>query len=98
MSFTLTDDPQFYGLEMSLSNILMIDLFRSNSGMVFFSKTGRKFTSQQTRMEPYIYDVHMEEDEVVLKICHISADSFVFTQKIYCSFFQMKGVRGSQNV
>ena len=31
MSFTLTEDPQFYGLEMSLSNILIISLFRSNN-------------------------------------------------------------------
>ena len=39
MPFTLTDDPQFYGLEMSLSNILMIGLLRSNNRMVIFSKT-----------------------------------------------------------
>ena len=25
-------------------------------------------------------------------ICHTSADSFVFKQKIYCSFLQMEGV------
>ena len=31
MPFTLTDNPQFYGSEMSLSNILMIGLFRSNN-------------------------------------------------------------------
>ena len=39
MSFTLTDDPQFYGVDMSLSNIPMIGLFRSNNRMVIFSKT-----------------------------------------------------------
>ena len=37
--FTLTDDPQFYGLEVSLNNILMVGLFRSNNRMVIFSKT-----------------------------------------------------------
>ena len=39
MSFTLTDDPQFYGLEVSLSNILIIGLLRSNNRMVIFSNT-----------------------------------------------------------
>ena len=42
MLFTLTDDPQFYDLEMSLSNILMIGLFRSSSRMVMFSKREKK--------------------------------------------------------
>ena len=39
MLFTLTNDPQFYGLKVSLSNILMIGLFRSNNMMVIFSRT-----------------------------------------------------------
>ena len=43
MPFTLTEDSQFYGLEVSLSNILMIGLFRSNfrssNRMLIFSKT-----------------------------------------------------------
>ena len=39
MPFPLTDDPQFHGLEMFLSNILMICLFHSNKRMVFFLKT-----------------------------------------------------------
>ena len=38
MRSTLTDGPQFYGLEMSLSNILMISLFCANNRMVIFSK------------------------------------------------------------
>ena len=46
MSFTLTEDPQFYGLEMSLSNILIIGLFRSNNRMVIFSKTEKKYNSK----------------------------------------------------
>ena len=59
--FTLTDDPQFYGLRVSLSNVLMIGLFHSNNRMVIFSKTEKKFISKQTRKGPYIYDAHMEE-------------------------------------
>ena len=42
MPFTLTDYPQFYGLEMSLSKIMMIGLFRLNNRMVVFSKTEKK--------------------------------------------------------
>ena len=60
MPFTSTDDPQLYALEMSLSNILLIGLFRSNKGMVIFSKTEKKFISQQTCKGPYVYDIHME--------------------------------------
>ena len=41
--FTLTDDPQFYGLEVSLNNILMVDLFRSNNRMIIFSKTEKNY-------------------------------------------------------
>ena len=59
MPFTLTDDPQFYGLEMSLRNTLIIGLFHSNNRMVNFSKTEKKFTSQKTCEGMYIYDVHM---------------------------------------
>ena len=61
MPFTLTNNLQSYGLEMSLYNILMIGLFRSNSRMVIFSKIEKKIASQKTRKEPYMYDdVHME--------------------------------------
>ena len=42
MPFTLADNLQFYGLEMSLRNVLMIDMFRSNNRMVIFSKTEKK--------------------------------------------------------
>ena len=45
MIFTLTENPQFYGLEVSLGNMLML-----------FSK--KKIISQQKRKEKYIYDVH----------------------------------------
>ena len=60
MPFTLTDDPQFYDLEMSISNILMIGSFCSNNRMIIFPKTKKRFISQQISKGPYIYDVHME--------------------------------------
>ena len=62
MPFTLIDNPQFYCLEMSLSNILMIGLFRSNNRMVIFSKIEKEFIWQQTCKGPYIYTFmfHME--------------------------------------
>ena len=43
MPFTLTDDPYLHGLEISLSNILMIGLFRSNKRMVIFSQTKKSY-------------------------------------------------------
>ena len=36
--FTLTDNPQFYGSEVSLNNILMVGLFRFNNRMIIFPK------------------------------------------------------------
>ena len=62
MPFTLIDNPQFYCLEMSLSNILMIGLFRSNNRMIIFSKIEKEFIWQQTCKGPYIYTFmfHME--------------------------------------
>ena len=77
MPFTLTDDPQFYGL-MSCNNIFMIGLFRSNNRMVISSKTGKKIMSQQTHKGPYIYGVHLEGRWGASKICHMSADSQLF--------------------
>ena len=38
MPLTFTGAPQFYGLVMSLSNIFMISLFRSNNRIVIFLK------------------------------------------------------------
>ena len=46
MIFTLTDNPQFYGLEVPLGNMVML-----------FSKK-KKIISQRKRKEKYIYDVH----------------------------------------
>ena len=60
MPFTLTDNPQFDDLEMSLSNILMISLFGPNNKVAIFSKTENKFVLEQTFKGPYIYDVQME--------------------------------------
>ena len=85
MSFLLIDDPQFYGLEMSLSNIFMIGLFRSNNTMAIFSKIEKNFISHQTRTEPYIYDVHIVEGwREVSKICHMSVDYFINRRSIVC--------------
>ena len=60
MLLTVTDHPQFYGLEISLSNILTTELFCSNNRTVIFSKQKKKFTAQQTRKGRYIYNIHME--------------------------------------
>ena len=81
MPFTFTGDPHLSGLEMSLSNILLIGLFCSNNRMVIFSETEN--SSQQTCKGPYMYDVHMEggwsqRGGGGLKICHMSADSYGF--------------------
>ena len=95
MPFTLSGDPQFYGLEMSLSNILMIGLFHSNTGYWFFLKQKKKsYHSNHVRDHTYMAATykgngHMGED---LEICLMYANSFVFEQKIYCSFLQMDGV------
>ena len=42
MTFTSTVDPHLYGLERSVTNILMIGLFHSNSKMIIFF-SNRKF-------------------------------------------------------
>ena len=78
MSFTFTVGPHLSGLEMFLSNILLIGLFCSNNKMVIFS--GTENSSQQTCKRPYMYDVHKEggwsqRGGEGLKICHMSADS-----------------------
>ena len=83
MSFTLTYNPQLYGLEMSLSNFLMIGWFLITNIHLITNICPNKQTSTwkgngQIRGN--------------LKICHMSADSFVFRQKIYCSFLQIEGV------
>ena len=57
--FSLTDDPQFYGLEMSLNNILIFGLFHSNNRMVIFSRTGKKIITANTK-GPYIYNINIE--------------------------------------
>ena len=58
--FSLTDDSQFFGLEVSLSNILMTDLFCSNSRMVIFSKTEKNSYHSKHIKGLYIYDVQIE--------------------------------------
>ena len=60
MLLTVTDHPQFYGLEISLSNILTIGSFCSNKRTVIFSKQKKKIHSTANRKGPYIYNIHME--------------------------------------
>ena len=84
MPFTLTDNPQFYGLKVSLSNIFMRALFCSNM-MEIFSKTEKKGT--------YTDDVHMEgEWRGVLRFATCLQILFLNKPKMYCSFLWMKGV------
>ena len=85
----MTDDTKFYGLEVSLNNILMLRLFVQTTGWQFFLKQ-KKIISQQTHNGPYIYDINIEVEWGGLKICQVFADFFVFKQKIYCSFLQME--------
>ena len=97
MPFTLTDDPQFYGLEMSLSNILMIGLFRSNSRMVIFSKTEKKsYHSKHVRDNTFMIstwkgDSHMGGGGVRLEICH-SVQILLFLNKRSIIHFCIWGV------
>ena len=72
MPLILTEDPQFYGVEVSFSYILITDFFCSNNRIAIFSETEKNPISQQTRKGRYIYDVHMEGG------CHDFEDSFVF--------------------
>ena len=93
MPFTLTDDPYLYGLEMSLSNILWwLALFKQQDGNFFWN---RKFIhSKHVRDHKFMTSTWKGDGHIgrVFKICHLSTDSFVFKQKIYCSFLKMEGV------
>ena len=92
MPFTLTDDLQFYGIEMSLSNILMIGLFRLNNRMIIFSKR-EKFISQQTLKVPYIYYVHMEKGRgIVLKFVTCLQILLFLNKRSIVHFWGMEGV------
>ena len=98
MLSTLTDDPQFNGSEVSLSNILMIGLLPSNNRIVIFSKTEKKFILRQTHKGSYIYGVHMEEGwERGLKICNVFADIFCFSTKDLLFIFVGGGGWESRN-
>ena len=75
MSFTLIEDPQFYGLEMSLNNILMIGLFRSNYRMVIFSKTEKNsYHGNHVRDHTFMTSTWKRDGHILgrgLKICHM---------------------------
>ena len=59
MSFTLTENPQFYGLDIfkQYFDDLLVSAKQQDGN---FSKTEKKIISQQTCKGPYIYDVLME--------------------------------------
>ena len=80
MLFTLTDDPQFYILEVSFSNILMIGLFHSNIRMVSFSKTEKKsYHRKHVRDHTFMTSTWKEGVQWgVLNICHVIVDFFCF--------------------
>ena len=96
MPFTLADNLQFYGLEMSLRNVLMIDMFRSNNRMVIFSKTEKKsYLRKHLRHQTFMTSTWKGMFTWGgLKICHMSPEFFVLKQKIYCSFLRMEWVCG----
>ena len=79
MLFTLTGDPQFYGLEVSLSNILMFGLFYSNNRMVIFCKTEtNSYHSKYVRDHTLMTFTWKGVGKGVLKICHVFTDFFCF--------------------
>ena len=64
MSFTLTDDPQFYGLETLLNSIWMTGLFRSNNRMVIFSKTEKSsYYSKLVRDHTFRTSIWKEKED-----------------------------------
>ena len=94
---------QFCDLEVSLTIILMIGLFYLNHMMVIFSKSEKKFISQQILQVPYIYHVHIEVgwsdgwEGGGLKICHVLADFFCFEAKYLLLIFADGGNWRSPN-
>ena len=76
---------------MSLSSTLMIGLFRSNILIVYFTKTEKKFTSQQTHKGPCSYDV------LTFMIFHMFAGSIYFRKKFIGHFCRWREWCRSQN-
>ena len=93
MPFTLTEDVQFYGLKMSLGNILMIILFRTNNKVVFFLKQ-KKSLYQGKYLTDHTFMTSTLKGDGGGGVSHMSVDSFIFKQKIYCLFLRMEGVGG----
>ena len=81
MPFTLNDDPQCYGLEMALSNILMT-CFVQTTGWYFFLKQKNSYHSKHVRGHAFMTRTWKGGSYM----SHVCADCFVFKQKIYCSF------------
>ena len=77
MLFTLTDDLQFYSLQVSFSNILMIGLFRSNNRMLLFPKTEKTYHSKHVRDHIFVIST-WKRGGGGLKICHVFAHFYCF--------------------
>ena len=65
MSFTLSGDSRFYGLEISLTNILMIGLCRSNNRMVIFSKTENSYHSKHVKAHTFMMSTWNEDGHML---------------------------------
>ena len=71
MPLIFTGDPQFCGFAMSLSNILMISLFRSSNRIVIFLKSHIAANMKGGC-----------SNDGDLKICQMASDFFIFKPRI----------------
>ena len=82
-------------VEVSLGNILMISLFRSNNRMVIFSKIEKnRYQNKRVKVHTFMTCTWKENGDTLTFICHMVEGIFIFKQKIYCSFLQIE--RGSE--
>ena len=89
--FTLTDDPEVLGLEVFLSNTLMIGLFRSNNRMVIFFLKQKKNSYHSKHVRDHTFmtsiwkvDVHIKGG--VLKFVTCLYILFFLNKDLLCSF------------
>ena len=93
MPLTLTDDPHFYGLEILLSNILMIGLFRSNNRMVIFSEKKPSYYSKHVRDHTFITSTWKRDDLIgrVSKLVTCLQILFFLNKRSIAHFFAWQG-------
>ena len=89
MPFSLTDDPQFHGLEMSLSNVLMIGLFPSNNRVAIFSKTEKKNSYHSNHVRN-----HTSTWRMVLKFVTCLQILLFLNKTSIVNFWEWSGVGG----